>query len=228
MLVQGPPGTGKSHTIVNLVSHLLATNQRVLVTSHTERALKVLRDKFPPELAALCVTHLRGDSDARTMLERSVGEMIRRKEHRDAAAEARQEQELGKRLERLRQQESDLLDQLEALRLSETSSLDLHGYAGTPQQIGEQLRAHEPRFEWVLEFNPTGAAAPCRTGTRAACSSGCGTCVKRRRGVCVCGARNPAACRARRTSCSSRGLSSRRRRRPQRAARAATRPRSRR
>ena len=35
VLVQGPPGTGKSHTIVNLVSHLLATKQRVLVTSHT-------------------------------------------------------------------------------------------------------------------------------------------------------------------------------------------------
>ncbi|MCD0175534.1 AAA family ATPase [Deinococcus sp. 14RED07] len=164
VLVQGPPGTGKSHTIVNLVSHLLATNQRVLVTSHTERALKVLRDKFPPELAALCVTHLRGDSDARTMLESSVGEMIRRKEHRDAAAEARQEEELGKRLERLRQQENDLLDQLEALRLSETGSLDLHGYRGTPQQIGEQLRAHEPRFEWVLEFNPSGAEAPLPDG----------------------------------------------------------------
>ncbi|GGS15597.1 AAA domain-containing protein [Deinococcus knuensis] len=164
VLVQGPPGTGKSHTIVNLVSHLLATNQRVLVTSHTERALKVLRDKFPPELAALCVTHLRGDSDARTMLERSVGEMIRRKEHRDAAAEVRQEQELEKRLEGLRQRESDLLDQLEALRLSETGSLDLHGYGGTPQQISEQLRAYEPRFEWVLEFNPSGAAAPLPDG----------------------------------------------------------------
>ncbi|NTY02435.1 AAA domain-containing protein [Deinococcus sp. JMULE3] len=160
VLVQGPPGTGKSHTIVNLVSHLLATNQRVLVTSHTERALKVLRDKFPPELAALCVTHLRGDSDARAMLESSVGEVIRRKDHRDAAAELRQEQDLEQRLGQFRQRETDLLDRLEALRLSETGSLDLHGYRGTPQQIGEQLRAHEPRFEWVLEVNPTGPAAP--------------------------------------------------------------------
>ncbi|AWT37372.1 hypothetical protein DM785_16800 (plasmid) [Deinococcus actinosclerus] len=160
VLVQGPPGTGKSHTIVNLVSHLLATNQRVLVTSHTERALKVLRDKFPPDLAALCVTHLRGDSDARAMLESSVGEMIRRKDHRDAADEVRQENQLESQLEQLRQQENQLLDQLEALRLSETGTLDLHGYQGTPQQIGEQLRTHEPRFEWVLEFNPAGEAAP--------------------------------------------------------------------
>ncbi len=47
VLVQGPPGTGKSHTIANLVCHLLATGQRVLVTSHTARALRVLKNKFP-------------------------------------------------------------------------------------------------------------------------------------------------------------------------------------
>ena len=50
VLVQGPPGTGKSHTIANLVCHLLSMGQRVLVTSHTARALKVLRDKFPKEI----------------------------------------------------------------------------------------------------------------------------------------------------------------------------------
>ncbi len=31
VLVQGPPGTGKSHTIANLVCHLLATGQRTLI-----------------------------------------------------------------------------------------------------------------------------------------------------------------------------------------------------
>ena len=30
VLVQGPPGTGKSHTIVNLISHLLACGKRFL------------------------------------------------------------------------------------------------------------------------------------------------------------------------------------------------------
>src|SRR5262249_51472807 len=39
VLVQGPPGTGKSHTIANLVCHLLANGKRILVTSHTPRAL---------------------------------------------------------------------------------------------------------------------------------------------------------------------------------------------
>ena len=44
VLVQGPPGTGKSHTIANLIGHLLAHGQSVLVTSHTTKALRVLRD----------------------------------------------------------------------------------------------------------------------------------------------------------------------------------------
>jgi hypothetical protein len=58
VLVQGPPGTGKSHTIANLVSHLLAKGKRVLVTSQTPRALRVLKDKIPKEISQLCVVDL--------------------------------------------------------------------------------------------------------------------------------------------------------------------------
>src|SRR4030042_6193284 len=54
-LVQGPPGTGKSHTIANLVSSLLARGKKVLVTSQTENALKVLRDQIPKNIQSLCV-----------------------------------------------------------------------------------------------------------------------------------------------------------------------------
>jgi hypothetical protein len=43
VLVQGPPGTGKSHTIANLIGHLVADGKRVLVTSHATKALRVLR-----------------------------------------------------------------------------------------------------------------------------------------------------------------------------------------
>jgi hypothetical protein len=58
VVVQGPPGTGKSHTIANLVCDLLAEGRRVLVTSQTARALRVLRDKVPPEVAPLCLDAL--------------------------------------------------------------------------------------------------------------------------------------------------------------------------
>lgn len=40
VLVQGPPGTGKSHSIANLIGHLLAQGKSVLVTSHTTKAFR--------------------------------------------------------------------------------------------------------------------------------------------------------------------------------------------
>lgn len=55
VLVQGPPGTGKTHTIANLLGHFLAKGQTVLVTSHTSKALKVLKEKVPKQIQALCV-----------------------------------------------------------------------------------------------------------------------------------------------------------------------------
>src|SRR5262249_44596531 len=64
VLVQGPPGTGKSHTIANLICHLLATGQRVLITAETARALQVLKDKLPKELRPLCVSLLGQGGDA--------------------------------------------------------------------------------------------------------------------------------------------------------------------
>lgn len=56
VVVQGPPGTGKTHTIANLIGHFLAHGKTVLVTSHTSKALKVLKDKIVPELQGLCVS----------------------------------------------------------------------------------------------------------------------------------------------------------------------------
>ena len=55
VLVQGPPGTGKTHTIANLLGHFLAQGKRILVTSHTTKALNVLKEKVPLGLQNLCV-----------------------------------------------------------------------------------------------------------------------------------------------------------------------------
>ena len=69
VLVQGPPGTGKTHTIANLMGHLLAQGKSVLVTSYTKKALSVLKEKIDPGLQDLCVSML---DDSNTDMERSV------------------------------------------------------------------------------------------------------------------------------------------------------------
>jgi molybdopterin-guanine dinucleotide biosynthesis protein len=69
VLVQGPPGTGKTHTIANLMGHFLAQGKSVLVTSHTPKALHVLKDKVAPGLQNLCVSVL---EDSNVDMERSI------------------------------------------------------------------------------------------------------------------------------------------------------------
>ena len=69
VLVQGPPGTGKTHTIANLMGHFLAQGKSVLVTSHTQKALSVLKEKVAPGLQSLCVSML---DDSNVDMEKSI------------------------------------------------------------------------------------------------------------------------------------------------------------
>ena len=75
VLVQGPPGTGKSHTIANLIGHLLSQGKRVLVTSHTTKALRVLRSHLPAKLRPLCVSVLDSDRASNDEMVAAVNEL---------------------------------------------------------------------------------------------------------------------------------------------------------
>jgi hypothetical protein len=78
VLVQGPPGTGKTHTIGNLIGHLLAQGKSILVTAQTAKALRVVRDKIPEILRPLAVSVLGSDQDARQHLESAIGSITER------------------------------------------------------------------------------------------------------------------------------------------------------
>ncbi len=71
VLVQGPPGTGKTHTIANLIGHLLSQGNSVLVTSQTEKALTVLKEKVYKDkninLQNLCISLLSTNSQKKEM-----------------------------------------------------------------------------------------------------------------------------------------------------------------
>lgn len=78
VIVQGPPGTGKTHTIGNLIGHLLAQGKSILVTAQTAKALRVLRDKVPEMLKPLTVSVLGSDQEARRQLESSISSITER------------------------------------------------------------------------------------------------------------------------------------------------------
>ncbi len=72
VVVQGPPGTGKTHTISNIICHYLATGRRVLVVSHGEAALSVLRDKLPEEVRDLSISITTSEREGLKQLEGAI------------------------------------------------------------------------------------------------------------------------------------------------------------
>ena len=109
VLVQGPPGTGKTYTIGNLIGHLLAKGKSVLVTSHTTKALRMVRSQIVPELRSLSVSLLENDLDGHTQLESAVSTIADRLSRTDARS-------LEDAADRLAQERAELLDRLAELR----------------------------------------------------------------------------------------------------------------
>lgn len=152
VLVQGPPGTGKSHTIANLIAHLLATGQRVLVTSQTPRALRVLRDKLPPEIADLCVLLLGDDRAAMGDLDRSVQAITERYNHWDLDDNLIKVKEIEKRLDGARRRVESRRAELLALRESEVDQFRPLGgaYSGSLASIARRLRDEQGALGWLV------------------------------------------------------------------------------
>lgn len=150
VLVQGPPGTGKSHTIANLVSHLLAHGKRVLVTAQTSRALRVLHDKIPEPIRALCVSALGNDRASLDALQSSVQEITSRKSSWNEREASSRIQELEGLLRKSAEEMAELDRGLRQLREAETTPKEVAGgaYRGTPQRIAALVTEEAERFAW--------------------------------------------------------------------------------
>lgn len=158
VLVQGPPGTGKTHTIGNLVGHLLAQGNSVLVTSHTTKALRMVRDHIVPELRPLCVSVLESDLDSRKQLESAVGAIAERLSRADAGSlelEARKLEteriELLKKLDALR-------NQLTEARADEYREIAIAGKSWSPADGARHVAQQKDMHGWIP--GPVAAVAP--------------------------------------------------------------------
>jgi len=158
VLVQGPPGTGKTHTIGNLIGHLLAQGKSVLVTSHTTKALRMVRHHIVPELRPLCVSVLESDLESRKQLESAVGSIAERLSRADARSlelEARrfeiQRHELVKKLEELR-------NQLSEARADEYRDIALGGKHWAPADAARKVAQEKEPYGWIP--GPVAAVAP--------------------------------------------------------------------
>ncbi|MDW8075415.1 MAG: AAA domain-containing protein [Bacteroidota bacterium] len=156
VLVKGPPGTGKSHTIANLICHLLARGERILVTAHAPKALIVLRALLPPDIRDLCVTALGSSQEDQRLLEESVRGILRR--WNDWCEPEAAQQEIEKAERDLRELEDELARVERDLRIFREVETYLHklpgGYSGTAAQIARLLSEREHEFGWFSELFP--------------------------------------------------------------------------
>ena len=142
VLVQGPPGTGKSHTIANLICHLLATGQSTLITAKAPRALHVLEGLIPENLRELCINLLGTGVEELRSLETSVSGILRRSEEWDEATAEQEKKRLEEHLKTLRGELVRINRQLRDIRESETRVREDVGggkYRGTAARIAETV-----------------------------------------------------------------------------------------
>lgn len=151
-LIQGPPGTGKTHTAAVLISHLLAQGKRILVTAHTDRALKEVREKLPEAIRPLAVsvvgTSREDMSDLRVAVERIASTAA---EH-DSEASGELAARLLDDIDGFRRRRAGLKQVLLEAREREIRVHDCSGYVGTVAAIARQLNAERDIYGWLSEF----------------------------------------------------------------------------
>ncbi|MCZ7581694.1 MAG: AAA domain-containing protein [Fimbriimonadaceae bacterium] len=165
VLVQGPPGTGKSHTIANLICHLLATGQRTLITAKTPRALQVLEGLVPDELRPLCINLLGSGQEERRSLESSVGGILRKNEEWNENRAKQERTELEDRLRKRREEKAKVNRRLRDIRESEThtQSIAEGAYRGTAARIAEAVNRDRADYEWFTDSVPLDKACQIST-----------------------------------------------------------------
>ncbi len=162
VLVKGPPGTGKSLTIANLICHLLANGERVLVTAHAQKALTVLRDKLPDDVRSLCVTALGSTREDQRLLENSVrGILSRKNEWRGAKWAEHDTERLEQQLKELQNQGAKVDRQLRDCREAETHTHTLWGgYHGTAARIARRIEEDRESFGWLPDLSKPDSECP--------------------------------------------------------------------
>ena len=155
IVVQGPPGTGKTHTIANIVCHYLATGRRVLVVSHGEPALAVLRGQLPDSVRDLAISITATEREGFKQLEtairllQSVVEAIRPGEQARVIKDV--ETAILRMRERLAAVDAEIAG-IAAAQLAEAP-----GFGKTPAELADLVAGSRERFAWFTD-RPTDAA----------------------------------------------------------------------
>lgn len=148
VVVEGPPGTGKSQTIVNLICHLLANGKRILITSQTGRALRVLSDKIPDEIKALCISILGDDAKSLINLDDSL-RVITENMAMNPTVLQEEIDELQTKLEECKLRQKGLCKKLMETEAIEGEKINLNGNLLELVDVAKWVRKNEDDYSWI-------------------------------------------------------------------------------
>ena len=153
VLVQGPPGTGKSHTIANLICHLLANGKKVLFTAYTKKALEVLKDQLPKDFQNLTVNLLSGDSSSIQDLDASVNAIndeLSRITNLDGYKKEIEERVIE--LSLLKEQKANIKNEWLKVKEKTIRRQNINRiYQGTLSEIAERIEKEVSAFAWFKD-----------------------------------------------------------------------------
>ncbi|NFN87485.1 DNA helicase, partial [Clostridium sporogenes] len=149
ILVQGPPGTGKSHTITNLICHFLAHGKKVLVTSETSRALRVLINKIPEDIKPLCI-NLLDDNNGEYELEQCIKNIC------DNLCENPSEiiddiYILNNERDKCKKNQEILYNKLKEIEFMENKKIHFGGNYYKLVHIGSWLNENQYKYDWIKD-----------------------------------------------------------------------------
>jgi very-short-patch-repair endonuclease/DNA polymerase III delta prime subunit len=159
VLVQGPPGTGKTHTIANLIGHLLSQGKRVLVTAQTPKALRVLREQIVPEIQSLCVSVLHKEKQNIEELKRSVQDInvqLSQNEGRLEKITAQTQEERSQIIDELCKLRQKLFD----AREDEIREIVFGGKGIRPIEAAKKVKERMNTDDWIPGPVTLGAGLP--------------------------------------------------------------------
>ncbi len=174
VVVQGPPGTGKTHTIANLLGHLLAQGKRVLVTAHTPKALRVLRQKVVEPLQPLCISVLQNDRQSQEELQQSVRQISLRLAQDEQVLE-HEAQRVQRERERIMAGLSQARARLLEARQDELRPVRIGAKELRPVEAAKRVKRGEGIEDWIpgpvhlggdLPVSPAEVAALYHTNAR--------------------------------------------------------------
>ena len=155
VLVQGPPGTGKTHSIANLIGHLLSEGNSVLVTSHTEKALTVLKEKVYHDpydhdinLQTLCISLLSSTSQKKEMDE-AIDEIASKSSSIDLHYSFEKTKRLEKERKELVNQLKQLTEELVRARSMEYKDLIFDNHSMKPIDAAKFLSNCKNRCDYI-------------------------------------------------------------------------------